>query len=434
MDASASTTGKSKSENAKKTKVFTKFWRKMTGQKNDSTFNLDLDDQHTRDKSDDDTPLAPPPPLSYLVNRRSSDMALTGARQNSSPSIVTGPKFGYASSGMSPPTAPSSSLPSPVSSRPPGPGLDAIDIKGASNGQFDDAEDIFEDGLAKVPDNAKGIQSTLSVSDLRQLGIRSPSPSPHQVQAVVPIHREKSLPPIPPNEEPAISSPGDRPRAVFTYDHRLLPSGTGAAHEFPPPITPFRSVDARRQSFGGVSSKPDLSSQPVYANGNTVSYDSRKAFVPRYDEFGFSKASLGRIDNIPEALPSSPHSLQPLSPHSLQPSSPHPLQPLSKDNKRKSKFGLSNLLGKKNNKSQDLSSEKSAYLFPTMPDGSQDEWCVNNDMFNSRSNGLSTAVPGHSNSRMSVVSRRALEDLVSQDSEFVAYRYPSHDQRLDLFR
>lgn len=416
MDASASTPGKSKSENGKKPKALTKLWRKMTGHKNDDTFNLD--DQHIRDKSEDDTPLAPPPPLSYLVNRRSSDMALTGARQNSSPSILTGPKFGYASSGMSPPTAPSSSLPSPVSSRPPGPGLDAIDIRGASNGQFDDAEDIFEDGLTKVPENAKGIQSTLSVSDLRQLGIRSTSPSPHQAQVVVPIHREKSLPPIPPNEEPATSLTGDRSRTVFTYDHRLLPSGTGAAHEFQPPITPFRSVDARRQSFGGLSSKPDLSSQPIYTSGNTISFDSRKSFVPRYDEFGSSRASLGRIDNIREALPSSPHSPQ----------------PLSKDTKRKSKFGLSNLLGKKNNKSQDLSSEKSAYLFPTMPDGSQDEWCVNNAMFNSRSGSLSTAVPGQYNSRISVVSRRALEELVSQDSEFVAYRYPSHDQRLDLFR
>ena len=38
------------------------------------------------------------------------------------------------------------------------------------------------------------------------------------------------------------------------------------------------------------------------------------------------------------------------------------------------------------------------------------------------------------NLRMSVTSRKALEELVHQDADFVAYRYPSSDQRLDLLR
>jgi len=38
------------------------------------------------------------------------------------------------------------------------------------------------------------------------------------------------------------------------------------------------------------------------------------------------------------------------------------------------------------------------------------------------------------NLRMSVTSRKALEELVQEDPEFVAYRYPSNDQRLDILR
>ncbi|KAF5355034.1 hypothetical protein D9756_005267 [Leucocoprinus leucothites] len=427
LDASTLPASKAKSESSKKTKVFTKFWRKVTGHKNDNTSNPD--DQRSREKLEDDMPLAPPPPLSYLVDRGSPEMGMTGGRPTSTTSITsTAPKFGYASPGMSPPTAPSSALPSPVSSRPPGPGLDAVEIRGGLNGRFDDAEDIPEDGLPRIMETAKGLYSTTSVPDMRQVGIRSSSPLPplpspglQPMQTAASTRREKSLPPIPPNEEPANDStkrPGDRPRTVYTYDPRPLPPGTGPAHDFLPPNAPFRSPDVRRQSFGGLSSRPNVPSQVMYANGNTATYDPRRSFGPRYDEFGASRRSLGRIDNMQESLPPMPR----------------PPQFLTKDTKRKSKFGLSTLLGKKNNKHQDHQHEKSAYLFPTMTDASQDEWCVNYATSNSRHSGLSMGSPGQYNPRISVASRKALEELVSQDSEFVAYRYPSHDQRLDLFR
>jgi hypothetical protein len=419
-------TVKAKSESGKKTKVFTKFWRIVTGHRNYTP--SEPDDQHNPEKLeklDDDMPLAPPPPLSYLVERGSPDMAPTGGRQNSAPSISsTPPKFGYASPGMSPPTAPSSALPSPVSSRPPGPGMDHVEIRFAPNGRFDDAEDIHVDGLPKVIEPTKILQPATSVPDMRQVGVRSTSPppplpplGPHHLQAFA-TTREKSLPPIPPNEEPASPRPSHRPRTVYTYDPRPLPPGTGPAHDFLPPNAPFRSNDVRRQSFGGLSSRPNLPSQTLYMNGNSATYDPRRSFSPRYDEFGSSRRSLGRIDMMHESL------------HPL----PRSSQPLSKDTKWKSKFGLSSLLGRKNhNKSQDLSHEKSAYLFPTTTD-SQDEWCVNYAASNSRLSGLSMAPPGQYNPRISIASRKALEELVSQDSEFVAYRYPSHDQRLDLFR
>lgn len=423
FDTSTST-AKVKPESGKKTKAFTKFWRKVTGHKNDTTANPE--DQRNREKVDDDLPLAPPPPLSYLVNRGPPEMALTGGRQNSTPSLSsTPPKFGFASPGMSPPTAPSSALPSPVSSRPPGPGLDAIEIRNPPSGRFDDVEEVQDVDLPRASESTKALHPAVSVPDMRQNGIRSssplpplPSPGSYQLQNINMISREKSLPPIPPGEEPAAPSrAAARPRTVYTYDPRPLPPGTSPAHDFLPPNAPFRSGDARRQSFGGLSSRPKLLSQSVYTDGKSATFAPRRSFSPQYDEFGASRRSLGRIDNLQEPLP-------------LMPRSP---APLSRDTKRKSKFGLSSLLGKKNNKSQDLSHEKSAFLFPTTPDG-QDEWCVNYATSNSRHSGLSMSSPGQFNPRMSVTSRKALEELVSQDSEFVAYRYPSNDQRLDLFR
>ena len=41
---------------------------------------------------------------------------------------------------------------------------------------------------------------------------------------------------------------------------------------------------------------------------------------------------------------------------------------------------------------------------------------------------------GAGQSRMSVASRRAIEELVDQDPNFVAYRYPSVDQNITLLR
>ncbi|KIJ93721.1 hypothetical protein K443DRAFT_684250 [Laccaria amethystina LaAM-08-1] len=52
----------------------------------------------------------------------------------------------------------------------------------------------------------------------------------------------------------------------------------------------------------------------------------------------------------------------------------------------------------------------------------------------SRHSALSMGASNNTNLRMSVTSRKALEELVAQDPDFVAYRYPSNDQQLDLFR
>lgn len=419
-DTTPTATVKSKADSGKKTTALAKFWRKVTGHKNDHTSNSNDQREPSCEKVDDDLPLAPPPPLSRLVDGGSSEMVITGGRQNSAPPTTPSPpKFGFGSPGMSPMTAPSSPLPSPVSSRLPGQGFDTVEIRHTPGGRFDDTDEPRDDNFATAVE-AKSLHSVLSVPDMRQRnGSQSSSPLPpvpslpQSMQAIDMVFRDKSLPPIPPGEDPAPLRATNRPRTVYTYDPAPLPPGTGRAHDFLPPNAPFRTGDIRRQSFSGLSNPHP---QPTHTNGKSATYDPRKTFGPRYDEFGTSRRSLGRIENTQESAPPMPRSAA-----------------LTKNSKRKSKFGLSSLLGKKN-KSQDfLHDEKSAFIFPTTQDG-QDEWCVGYPTSDPRYSGLGMGSPGQFNPRMSVISKKGLEELVSQDPEFVAYRYPSHDQRLDLLR
>jgi len=149
-----------------------------------------------------------------------------------------------------------------------------------------------------------------------------------------------------------------------------------------------------------------------------VDFDARRSFGPRYDEFGISTRSLGRLDNVQEKY---------------RATSPHP------SSKRKSKFGLSSLLGKKSEKREPdfVQQENIVHQFPSMGFSSydvQDDATINHATPTSRHSAFSSGAAANPNLRMSVTSRKALEDLVQQDPEFVAYRYPSNDQRLDLLR
>jgi hypothetical protein len=146
-------------------------------------------------------------------------------------------------------------------------------------------------------------------------------------------------------------------------------------------------------------------------------YGGRKSFGPSYDEFGLSRRSLGRLEYVQENMP-------PLA-------SPTPT-------KRKSKFGLSSLLGKKHPSRQlEVTNEPYMHQFPSRrlsgSDGQDDSTANGYATSTSRHSALSMGGT-NSNVRMSITSRKALEELVPQDAEFVAYRYPSTDQRLDLLR
>ncbi|KDR75912.1 hypothetical protein GALMADRAFT_156836 [Galerina marginata CBS 339.88] len=403
-----------------------KIWRIVTG-KNDSQQR----DLAQRDEGhEDDTPLAPPPPLSYLVDRGPSDLHSGGMRHASTPSLVpssASPKFGLSSPGMSPPTAPSSILPSPTSLRTPGVDIDVAESRNGNDAEDQELKYGPEETSVKVPNATwKSIHSATSDSELRRTTSGSISPLPVSASNTLnvngtngsnrptPLAREKSLPPLPPGEQPARILPSDlRPRTVYT-----LPPGSGPAHDFLPPQAPFRSGEGRRQSFGGTSSRPNLNGFQTMPVSKPVEFDSRRSLGPRYDEFGISRRSLGRLEHVQE--------------HPPRTSSPLP------STKRKSKFGFSSLLGKKSDKReqhQEPMQENIGHQFPSMgyfPYDNQDDLTTTG--YGTSTSRHSSSGQANPNLRMSVTSRKALEELVQQDSDFVAYRYPSNDQRLDLLR
>lgn len=391
----------------KKVNGLTKIWRMVTG-KNE----LQQKNASPSQGLQDDLPLAPPPPLSYLVDRKlPNEFGSNGGYHSSTPSLPssTSPKF-MQMPGMSPPTAPSSILPSPASLRQSG------DIEIAVAEGRHTMEVQVQDGAVRQEDfpnkmqnlNLQSNQSLPSESDSSRQPIRSTAPPSaangnDSFRAMV-LLREKSLPPLPVGEAPAQVLPSDRPKTFYGLDS----TPKAGSRDLAPPEVPFRSEDGRRQSFNGVAARPNLGLQTM-PMVKPADFYSRKSFGAHYDEFGSSRRSLGRLDTPQEK----PQSVSPLS------------------TKRKSKFGLGSLLGKKNDKrEQDLSQYDSNQPYSSTPLDAQDEMTTGYATSTSRHSALSSGNPV----RMSMFNRRPLEELVQQDSEFLAYRYPSNEQRFDLLR
>lgn len=401
--------------------MFSKIWHIVTGSTKHSAL-ATRGSSNSFDRNDDDLPLAPPPPLSYLVDRRPSEMLTTAGRHGSTPSLasVSSPKMGLSSpvnSGMSSSTAPSSILPSPTSLQSYGPGIGNTKDTRPSSGNYDE-NGHFDDN---VPERPRSLHPVTSEPDMRRR-LSTPAPSrlagspPLNALPASPLYREKSLPPLPAEARPRLtpSQSETRPQTMFHLNTNPPPPGSGPAHDFLPPQAPFRTADARRQSFGGVASRPNVNSHTIPSRAS--GFDPRRSLAPQYGEFGHSRRSLGPLDGMD------------VQGHHPNVNTPTPM-------KRKSRFGLSSLLGrKKSTPDKPLMTENVAYQFPVIrksgSDG-QDEVLTNGYATStSRHSALSTAA----GQRMSVVSRKALEELVSQDTEFVAYRYPSNEQRLDLLR
>lgn len=369
-------------EKAKKKKSgLIKWWQKVTGS--------NRPDSQTRNQpTDDDLPLAPPPPLSYLVNRSTAEVHVNG-RHNSTSSVpsAASPKFGQ-----------SMTVPSPTSQTPPSPNRDAETSDVRTVNGYDDSDRRTErtDDARSRPGDWK-VHSVASEPNLRHAASANQDPPPpvpplpESRRSVNGIARDKSLPPIPRDEAPAIPTVADRPMTMYTYDPRTLPPGTRAPHDFLPPNAAFRTADNRRQSFGGVASRPEMSQTlPPFSIRQST-------FSPQYDEFGRSHGSFNPADHLDDDR------LRTTSPQAST----------TTTTKRKSKFGFASLLGKKTTKESENSSHHGAQPFPVMQ-GSYET--------------------GTQASRMSMASRKPLDELVAQDPEFVAYRYPSTDQRLDLLK
>lgn len=419
-----------RTEPRKKKSGFAKIWGIVTRSSKNDSQTASRDMSQSFERTEDDLPLAPPPPLSYLVDRGPGDLAIASARHSSTPSLPssTSPKNVLSSPGISPPTAPSSILPSPVSSPRPG-DLDNAHEGRKTSGNYDDQErpgSSPESGNAFNPRHMHPGTPEPDVQQqhqLQQRAQRSPSSAashlttPRPIGAARPassMSREKSLPPLPGEalSHAPVVPPDPRPRTLYTYDPRRIPAGT--ALDFLPPQAPFRTADVRRQSFGGMASRPNLAIQTTPVS-KPIGPDLRRSFGPAYDEFGLSRRSLARLEHVQE-------------------DSPLPIVS-TPNSKRKSRFGFASLLGKNlfTHERGDVH-ESGPHQFPLLGKlGSDGQHEV-------LANGYATTTSRHSTlggaaaPRMSVMSRKAVEELVAQDPEFVAYRYPSGDQSLDLLR
>lgn len=395
----------------KKRNGFAKIWKLVKGGSShkDEIPSVTRDSLRSLDRNDDNSPLAPPPPLSYLVERGPGEhLGGTGARHASTPSLpsTTSPRNGgLSSAGMSPSTAPTSLLPSPTSSRPSGGNGDGNDRKNSGQTDEKDAFDLSpdENGRLKV-----AIHPVTSEPDMRQRlqqatfastsGMTLPKSAGSRPQ--VSLSREKSLPPLPGEVKLRAQhgAGGDpRPQTLYTtYDLRHLGQDS---QDLAPPHAPFRN-EARRQSFSGIGTRPNLGIQTMPLTG---AHDRMRAPDGMYSEFGVSRRSLGRLGDIEEnpAIPPTP-------------------------TKRKSKFGLATLLGKKS--STPLDNGYASQEFPRLVSPVCDP---NEDTLASA---YTSSMP-RLGPRLSVASRKAIEERVEQDRDFVAYRYPSQTQPpADLIR
>ena len=111
-----------------------------------------------------------------------------------------------------------------------------------------------------------------------------------------------------------------------------------------------------------------------------------------------------------------------------------------KPKQRRSKFGLASLFGKKSS-----DTERDSQIFTNGAangSGSVDPTDYNpyrssaSDQREHSYNGFGGPGSAHSSNapRMSVTSKKNIAELVEQDPEFVAYRYPSSEQRLEVLR
>lgn len=496
----------------KKKRGLGRLWQALRGSKDEGRGvpNGYTPEMQLRQYEDISAPLVPPPSLPFLLNQRGGGGGQQ--RQLSTPSLsgnhprsVSQPNPGTVSNGAtSPTTAPSSSLPSPTwrysgsddkKSMIQKDGYDQIPaMQVDGNGLYDPAV-LRQSQMPPATDDLKRtLQIPSSGTNSTTSPIRSPPPTimaNHTQQRPLSAMIHKNLPPLPPGETPVpnsavLMSSASLPPNFGTLepDMAFLLSGIQAAQNVGMPNAPFRAPahDGRRQSFGGVTTRPvvQLDSPPLAAqtmqpqrayqqNGNGMAYD----------EMGYMHN--GSMSGM-KSQRSSPQ---------LRPTTSPSTTKSEKSHKRRSRFGLSTLLGRKD-KDRDHASARHSdfapqerltpsvysqplsadYDYQTMRNPSSDGMGYTNglaapvksfnhtrgvgsssslvmvdpeavmgrppSMFISspsgenvpRSLGATGRQPSHAGSMTS----KRVEDLVARDDDFVAYRYPSTDQQLDLPR
>lgn len=472
-------------EKPKKKGGLAKIWRLVTGNAKQKGGSAHLNSTHTRslDRTHEmDFPLEPPPPLSYLVNRSSGGgggrgeggggvvnehaaggNALRHVSTSSLPS--SSPNYAFSSStGVSPPTAPSSLVPSPTSSRVGEGNVHSRKLSGHQEYEVEHPQPSpvpEEPGTASRQPSPRNIHTMTSEPDMRRssqlnLNMANAPPVP-RIPATITSRpesqlsmtwRDKSLPPIPLTEDgvriPMMQQQqmDMRPRTVMTYDPRPVsqmdPYTQSSTFLAAQPQPPFRNEYPRRQSFNGLGSSPNLVPQPE-RNYGTVAYPSgslRATSGEPYNEFGglapgSQAESMRQRSSTLLSTPTTPTS-----------------------HKRRSRFALSALLGKKSSgHDQHLHSDSPQPRSSGSEAKHSEALGYGNPMQHHEANvnlglglggvhsplGSGTAGSGSgsghgTNARMSMASQKKLDALVDQAPEFVAYRYPSNDQNLDLLR
>lgn len=444
-------------EKRKKKKGFAKIWSIVTGSspmpKSEHSHSKSMDlkamsGNQVYGITDDDFPLAPPPPLSYLVDRdgggnrtrrHSSTPCLPGT-MGQSPNLPQSPsQQGYNGAPTSPPTAPSSALPSPVSLRmPPTTGDVTVLVSTGYSDQENDPQQLQLMGERHlIPHSNAGI-----------LPARSTSPLPQRPHTIF-LGRDKNLPPLPPNEIPNVGFPAvfdapspSRPQTMYASldgPRHILPMATvtenpsgisDAPNMFGPPHIAFRS-DGRRQSFEGMERPRVIGPNPYdtprptrqngsYPSGNGGGFNAYHTYhgngqgtgIDACGEFGSSRTSLGWLEESQKSQrpPSQTQS------HRGRMGSVETTGTGTRSktpSKRKSRFGLTAMFGRKKDELSGGEDGEGDSMMYSMPSSEAHQLPYNDGR-------ASTA-------RMSVASRKAIQQLVEQDPEFVAYRYPSND-------
>jgi hypothetical protein len=398
----------------KKRKSLAKIWRLVTGTSKHTSSPPDLSKTRSLDRAhDDDFPLTPPPPLSYLVSRGSGDNASSALRHVSTPSLPSSvsPNYPLSSVGMSPPTAPSSLLPSPTSSRP----VVISEFSECRKAPLADSDGeqlpspVPEEDNLQASSAQRSVHPTTSEPDLRRRVspvLSSPVPPVPRIPTSVtqttrlssPVGwREKTLPPLPGERQsrsPGLVQGETRPRTLFSYDMREV----NGEQVLVAPQPPFARGERRRQSFNGLGNSP--SSLVVQT------MPSRRVGIDP-EKYGMFCGSRGGLV---------------------------PTSQMQQPTKRKSRFSFASLFGRKaavpaqDPEPVDFSLGRSS--------GSDARHEAELGMHYGHLMAEAEASQSHAFPRlsMSLTARKNIESLVDQSPDFVAYRYPSGDQNLHLLQ
>lgn len=402
-------------------------------------------------------PLDPPPPISYLVNRsggpseRVPPPPLSPSMQSSNGSFGQ-PQYRSASAPVptfvksTPPSAASSSmLPSPTSNR--SPWRDSISEGRRDSAAPDDAdltsatEEMTERrDYLPAPGPSRASRYSMQQDNPRRIGhgpatssstgTFNPRRSGRESSVSSSIY--KDLPPLP-LETPSfpMSSPTQlplpMPSPTPTHDRPMT------TYDLDGPPRPQFASERRRQSFSGLIGNPVESFNKVLSRSrkNSELVPPRFSAV-HYDEFGRSSASLGRLEDPRH------YDMQ----HRQQLSSNKSADALNvggttRSHKTRSRFGFTSLFGRRSVEREDGLKQSALDGMGLAPSDGR-TYARQTERYPAPR--LSRSDNALRDSRASVVtfprssmaSSRRLDSLIPQEDNFVAYRYPSEVERLDI--